>query len=106
MSAKRHEWSWPPTGRLYCETGGRDVPFRPVCKVDDGACAFLWTIAVLVAVLGVVCFVAWLNYDGLQLGQRVIRIAPTTNVNTTQHNPVPSKFRVGERVLHNEFGNG
>jgi len=68
--------------------------------------AFLWTIAVLVAVLGVVCFVAWLNYDGLQLRHRVIRIAPTTNVDTTQHDPVSSKFRVGERVLHNEFGKG
>jgi len=43
--------------------------------------ALLWTIAALVAALGLVGFIAWLNYDSPQLGQP-IRIAPTDAAHT------------------------
>src|SRR5262249_11590870 len=66
--------------------------------------AFLWTIAALVAVLGFVSVVAWLNHDGPQLGQP-IRIAPT-RATTTQSSPAASSFRVRDQVLHGKFGHG
>src|SRR5262249_47651572 len=62
--------------------------------------ALVWTIAALVAVLGLVAFIAWL--DGPQLGQP-IRIAPTT---AAQHSSEVSSFRVRDRVFHKTFGNG
>jgi hypothetical protein len=66
--------------------------------------AFLWTIAALVAVLGFVGIVAWLNYDAPQLG-RPIMIMPRSEI-TTQHGPEASNFRVRDRVFHNTFGHG
>jgi hypothetical protein len=61
--------------------------------------ALLWTITVLVAALGLVGFIAWLNSDGPQLG-RPIRIAPT------RASSEATNFRVRDRVFHETFGLG
>ncbi len=66
--------------------------------------AFLWTIAALVAVLGFIGIVAWINDDGAQLG-RPIRITPKREI-TTQQSPEASNFRVRDRVFHTTFGSG
>jgi len=82
---------------------GRTVP----TSVQSGPWrmrAFLWTIAALVAVLGFVGIVAWLNYDGPQLG-RPIMIKPKSEI-TAQHSPEASNFRMRDRVFHKTFGHG
>jgi hypothetical protein len=66
--------------------------------------ALLWTIAALVAALGVVGFTTRLNYDSPQVG-RPIRIAPTP-ASTDQYSSEASNFRVRDRVFHKTFGHG
>jgi hypothetical protein len=67
--------------------GGRTVP----PNVQTGPWktrALLWTVAALVAVLGFVGIIAWLKYDGPQLG-RPIMIVPK-GVSTIQLSPEAS----------------
>lgn len=68
--------------------------------------ALLWTIAVLVAVLGFAGVVTWLHHGshGPQLGT-FLRLAPW-RLGTIDDSPEVSNFRVGERVFHNTFGHG
>jgi hypothetical protein len=66
--------------------------------------ALFWTVTVLVAALGLVGFIAWLNSHGPQLGQP-IRIGPT-RASTNQYNSEATNFRVRDRVFHETFGLG
>jgi len=66
--------------------------------------SLLWTITALVAVLGCVGVIASFNYRASHLGLP-IRIMPS-RVRTTQQSPEESKYRVRDRVFHNDFGHG
>jgi hypothetical protein len=78
----------PPIKRLIANPAMRSYPSGRLKTGPWQMRALLWTIAALVAVLGFIGVLAWLNYDGPQLGRPIIIrpiIIMPKSVSTTQH---------------------